>query len=552
VRLADYYLGDPRLVLIPIEHLSRDGMSAAFAALLGERCGWSPGRVELFNAAFALYWERSRILAHSRSWGTPRLRHVVLVRGPLTVRPYAQLLNTSAWLLYENDFDPEASHAEFAAYLLVHGDRMAQTGEVTMAAVRDAAYWFDRTDAERAAFTAAAERSSRPDADAFRALAKAIDWLRELRHETLRPPLVASPHRPIPGTGLLVPRQLDAEPPRLVERWTKVAERALKAYRARWAEPDAKALSELCDRLTASPPRLLVAERGHVVWDPEQPAALGKLRAILKQADGSALRTIAADLEVVDRHTRHFFAALANPEALPPPAPGTEQKGYVYLHRTRGLVTYDLRETGMERLQGPDLPFARAMLGARTMHEWAHLAATAGWVPRTVDDARFAELVAAFAAELDATIAAAPRRVRAAAAPDLEVLAQGRPLGAALAGLFLKRIDDYQSNLVAWPFLADAERETYVRHNVRTLRPFFRPNELWRMLIRYLYEYQYLGLSVVEDKRTYFLRSTWFDVDFFAAGALDEARFDALAAAARALCTCHAVDTARIRLPSDC
>jgi hypothetical protein len=185
------------------------------------------------------------------------------------------------------------------------------------------------------------------------------------------------------------------------------------------------------------------------------------------------------------------------------------------------------------------------------MHEWAHLAATAGWAPRAVDDARFADLTAAFAAELEGALAAAPRRVRHGAAPDLEALAQGRPPGQALAELFLKRIDDYQSNLVAWPFLDDAERETYVRHNVRTLRPFFRPNELWRMLIRYLYEYQYLGLSVVEDGRTYFLRSTWFDVDFFAAGALDEARFDTLAAAARALCTCHALDTARITPPSD-
>ena len=38
----------------------------------------------------------------------------------------------------------------------------------------------------------------------------------------------------------------------------------------------------------------------------------------------------------------------------------------------------------MERLHGPPLPYARAMLGARTVHEWAHLAVEAGWVPRTV------------------------------------------------------------------------------------------------------------------------------------------------------------------------
>lgn len=548
--LADYYLGDPRLVLVPIEHLGRRGMSAEFAALVQARRGWTPARLELFDAAFTLYWERTRLLAHAGAWAPPRLRNVAVIADPLSVRPYVQLLNTSTWSLYECDLDPAISHPELAAYLLVHGDRMAETGEVTMAAVRAAAYWFDRSDEERAAFAAAAARSPRPDAAAFRALAEATAWLGRLRHETLRPPLVASPHRSIPGTGLLVPRGLEDEPPRLVARWTAAAEAALAAYRGRWRGLEAGALADLCGWLRETAPAVLVTDRRQILWDPARADAVGRLRSTLKQADGVAVRALAADLALVDRHTRRFRAALAEPGALPAPAPDLEPGGYAYIHHERRLIAYDLRESGMERLHGPALPFAHAMLGARTMHEWAHLAALAGWVPRTVEDARFAELVATLAEGLDAVVAAAPARVRLPAAPDLAALAGARTPGRALVETFLARLPDYQANLAAWPFLDVRERETYVRHNVRTLRPFYRPPEIWRMLIRYLYEYQYLELSAVADAPAYFLGSTWFDADFLDSGVLDEQRFTALAAAAHALCACHAVDETRIALPT--
>jgi hypothetical protein len=71
---------------------------------------------------------------------------------------------------------------------------------------------------------------------------------------------------------------------------------------------------------------------------------------------------------------------------------------------------------------------------------------------------------------------------------------------------------------------------------------------MWRMLIRYLFEYQYLGLSAVEDRRAYLFRSTWFEQDFVASKALDERRFDRLAALVGELCACHRIDAARVRL----
>jgi len=75
------------------------------------------------------------------------------------------------------------------------------------------------------------------------------------------------------------------------------------------------------------------------------------------------------------------------------------------------------------------------------------------------------------------------------------------------------------------------------------------------MLIRYLFEYQYLGpalgMTGVAHARDYFLSSTWFADDFLATGVLDDVRFEALAAAVGRLCACHAVDRSRLRLPAD-
>src|SRR5262249_37594904 len=146
-----------------------------------------------------------------------------------------------------------------------------------------------------------------------------------------------------------------------------------------------------------------------------------------------------------------------------------------------------------------------------------------------------------------------PAAVRRVTEDDLSALSAEGCAGAALARLTLTRMPDYRANLLARHFLTDAERETYVRHNIRSLRAEYPPPLLWRMLIRYLFEYQYLGAALgmtrVTDPQVYFLHSTWFADDFLATGVLDEARFEALAAAVARLCACHAVDHSRLRLP---
>ena len=144
--LADYYFGDPRLVLVPIEHLGRDGLTPDFATAASAR-GWSGERIALFNDGFARYWRRSADLARRvRGWPAPRVRHVAVIAEPLAVHPYVSLLNTSAWTLYAADLDPASSHPELVAYLLAYGDRLMVLGEVTTAALHHAAWWLDVDD----------------------------------------------------------------------------------------------------------------------------------------------------------------------------------------------------------------------------------------------------------------------------------------------------------------------------------------------------------------------------------------------------------------------
>ncbi len=549
--LDDFYFADPRVTLIPVEHLTPEGIAATFAATLRERCGWSEAQLELFDAGFATYWERLAALARrGRDLSPPRRRNVAVVTDPDAVRPFASLLNTSTWTLYACDVDPDRSDAELVAYLLAHGDRMTETGEVTLPAVHLASWWFERSPEERAAFAEAARASTRPDAATSRAIADAIPWLRELRHRPLRPPR-AGTHRPIPGTGLLVPRALEQQPDRLATACREAATATLAAFHARWRGTDPDGVRALLSWLAEdAPPLLVTAGRGDVVWDPEAPAAVEVLRARLASAGPAAVRDVAADLRLVAAHTRRFHAALVDPAALPAPDPDSAQSGYAYLHRSRGRIAYNLDEPGIERLAGPALPYARAMLGARTAHEWAHLAVDAGMVPRSVDEARWLELLEALATRLDEVIARAPRPLRDRTATDLRALSREGGAGRALAAIFATRLPDYQSNLLAFRFLDLVEREAYVRQNIRPLAREYQPAQLWRQLVRALYEYQYLGFSAVPDARTYFLEHTWFARDFFACGALDEDDFDALAAAAHALCAAHAIDASRIRPPA--
>jgi hypothetical protein len=556
--LSEYYLHDPRLILIPIEALSPSGIDRDFAAFLHDRCGWSAAATELAGNGFRTYWERSSSLAsRTHTWAPPRLRNIGVVRDPWSVRPYVQILNTCTWMLYESDFDPEISHAELVAYLLALGDHMAITGEVTRAAIHGAAYWLDRSDAECEAFVAAATRSPRPDAEGYRAVADALPWLRQLSHETLRPPPLVSAYVAVPRTGLFVRKDLSEHPLALVDRWTGAATDAMRRFRGSLKGSDPAGVRALCDWLQAERPALLVTARNRrVLWNPAAPGRIGALRSELKSGTAAAIADIAADLRVVHERTQAFRRALRDPGGLPKPQP-MEQRGYVYLDEQSGLIAYNLHESDLERLQSPAIPYARAMLGARTIHEWCHLAVDAGWVPLRIGDDDFAGRVSELAAALDALMDTAPARVRALTSGDIReltaaavepdgLIGKTRSLpttpGMALVRMILRRVPDYQANLLAQRFLTAAERETYVRQNIRHLRAEYTPAQLWRMLGRYLYEVQYLGFSEIADRDEYVVRSTWFDADFIDKGVIDRPGFRALAASVGAICDAFTID----------
>jgi len=555
VRLGDYCRGEPRFLLLPGEHLGPAGPDDELTAFLERDCGWSRERVELLGASLALYWNRSRDLARStRTWPSPRLRNVGVVADGSALRPYAQVLNTSTSMLHDCDLDPALSCPELVAYLLVLGDWMSMTGEVTQAPMRSAVWWFDADDEMCRRFGEAARRSTRPDAGMLAAVADATTWLRELRHRRLRPAVGGVPHREIPGTGLQVPGELAARPPELVESCRGAAVAAVEQYRSAWRSVDPGPLTALVEWLEHAAPQLVVTtEVDTMVWDHAEPTATGALAEALADADPVAVEAIHRDLETIDARSRAFLDALCDRDALPDPDAGLEQRGYAYMHAGSRVIAYNLLERGMERLAGPPLPYERAMLGARTLHEWAHLAGEAGWVPAVVDEAELTSRRGALADALEAAVAGCAVPLRNQASDDLAEIAAGKPDGEALADLLLTRLPDYRANLIAGPFMTEAERETYVRHNVRTLRYEYPPTRLWRMIVRYLYEYQYLlpqaGLTTTKQAYAYFIAVTGFDVDVIETGALGEERFDAVTEALSSVCGAYAVDPVRITLP---
>ena len=82
--LDELYFADPRLTLVPLEHLSQGGVDSAFHETLAARPGWTTERVALLGAGIALYWQRMADLApRSGFLPAPRLRCVAVVHEPI-------------------------------------------------------------------------------------------------------------------------------------------------------------------------------------------------------------------------------------------------------------------------------------------------------------------------------------------------------------------------------------------------------------------------------------------------------------------------------------
>ncbi|MBI1816266.1 MAG: hypothetical protein HYR72_14910 [Deltaproteobacteria bacterium] len=550
--LADFYFTHDELFVIPIEHLSPRGMSAAFRTLLLPRVSVSLEWIDMFDDAFATYWARaSELAAHApENWPPPRLQHVCVVTDPTCVRPYFQPFNRCSWLLYASDFDPALSHREFGAYQLLHVERMGLLQAVTPALVRNLSYWLVRSDDEIAQFSAACAHTPRPDAAAFRELAAALPWVRRLRHTSLKPPVVISlePTTAIPQAGLLVPRSLQPKLDALQRQWTAAATRAVDSFRAAHARRGRDRAGELCRWLRDAQPRvLLTTDGGRIVWDPDEPDEIAATRAALGGIDESAAQRIRDDTTIIDERSRQFLGSLAHPDALPAPHRDTAQGGLSYLHLDRKLIAYNLREPAMDRLHAPAPPYERFMLAARTIHEWGHLAADAGWIPVRADRrGAHGELRTQLAAMFDEIVRNAPAATRSLTAHEITRLtAEAGSAGAALAQIPLNRMPDYQANLLARRYLTADELETYIRNNVYSLTREYSVTKLFRRLARYAYEYQYLRFSQITDPLAYFLGSTWFAEEYLQPGSVTAAQLTRLLDTVGALCDCYAIDESK-------
>ena len=566
--LDDFYFADSRLILVPIEHLSPTGLSDEFAAALAQHSKQADAIREFVDGAIARYWERcARLATKSRTWDYPRIRNIAIVDSTTFIPPYVQFLNTTTWTLFDCDFDPRTSSVELVAYLLAHGDRMSRTGEATLAALHNAAYWFGLSDEEVQDFQKGARSSTRPDGEAFAALAEAISWLQQLCHETLRPPASADGYLQITNTGLLVPRSIKEKPGELVSTWTDVAKRAVTEYYRAYSGSDSAAAAEVLEFLREQQPEVVITgQNNRVLWDPDHPDRVGTVRNELKRAGADALRSIRADIGVIDDHSRNFRTRASRFADLPLPEDDIGQDGYTYLLRGRKILAYNLYEAHLERLRTPALPYARSMLGARAYHEWCHLAVDAGWVGHHLSDRQLQERILATRDALDDTLAEAPEAARRAAGADLlaltrthppdevlewgggSILVAGATGGGALLRMILPRVADYKANLLAARLQSDDERETYVRQNIRSLRSEFAPPQTWRMFARYMYELQYMRFSGVDDPRTYFLRSTGFEAEFLLNKIVTEQAFDRIDRAFRNLFDAFAIDTSMIAL----
>ncbi|MCX8073148.1 MAG: hypothetical protein N3C12_11960 [Candidatus Binatia bacterium] len=542
------------MVVVPVEAISSSGLCHEFAEALESTGGMRAPWVRALHDAIIRYWQRARALHEiaPRDWFPPRAQHICIVRRGHRVRPYFQPIYNGSWLLYEDDFDPATSSPEFGTYLLFHAERMGWHRQVLAAFERNLSYWLVRTEEEVADFCNGARRSTRPDARALQALADALPWIRMLYHPALRPPSLAIPGGLVPlgASGLLGPRTVGEEWAALQRRWQRVAERVVEQHYRSYKRVDKDRVRAFCCWLeTERPEVLVVGERMDIVWDPALPDDTSRVKSFLAGSSADALASVQADLKVIDHHSLSFRRAAC--EEMPAQVGGVEPGGLSFLWPGRAIIAYRLGEPGMDRLRLPAPPYERLMLGARTMHEWGHLAASAGWVGIPAEsEAKGVALCARLEDICERVVRDAPTAVRAALSHELEKLATQAGVGRALANIVYARMEDYRANVVAREFLSPLELETYVRNNVTCLQQSTRPTALFQRLVRYAYEFQYLHLLGLRDPWSYLCSSTWFDREYWLSGVVSRSLTEELFHCVAEMCALQQIDESKLHVPS--
>jgi hypothetical protein len=548
MELRNFYFGHAQMFVVPVEHLARTGVDTEFAAVLQEERGISVAWIDLLSSAISTYHERlEHLFTRGRgSWFPPRLQNLCVVTDPAATRPYYQPFAGASWLLYEADFDPEFTNLELAVYQLVHAERLGITRSVPRTVIGNLSYFLARSQDERKAFAEATTRCARPDAAGFRALGDAMAWVGELFHDKLRPPLAFSdePLQPVPGVGLVITDRQGEQIGALATTFESAANDVVQAYyRHQGAGLDGGTPAErITTYLRERKPRVLFADAsGEIIWDPDAPDDVDAVGPAVSGLCDCAAQGVCGDLELVAARSAAVFARLTDPDRLPSHGEEVGEEGGAYIHNDRRMMVYSLNQPGIDTAREGPPPFHRWLLGARTAHEWGHLAADAGLVRlapgrRDEHDAALVEL----ASLLDRVILAAPEAFREQVEDQFAARESGQTVGQAMVALQMQRIGDYKSNVLAREVLPVEEMESYVRANVRSLAA--EPHSFLGKLARYAYEFQYLGLSKMEDPRHYFYSTTWFLDNYVTTGVLSREDADHMLDLMATVCACYELE----------
>ena len=552
MELRSFYFHHPQLFIVPVEHLSTAGVSPEYVKVAEEERGFGPEFFALMSEAIAKQFERQRVLFSKArgQWFPPRLTNLCVVTDPEGSRPYYQPFTGGSLLLYASDFDPSLSNVEFATYQLVHAERLGITRSIPKTIAGDLGYFIVRSAAERDAFAEAAARCTRPDAEGFRALGKAMPWVGELLHQTLKPPMLRTDGlTELPGTGLMLTDDQAASLGQLLEAFEGVARGVVDRYYASQAESlgGPSPAERVAAFLLEHRPNLLLADaKDRVIWDPERPDDVSAIDDAVEGICDRAAVAICRDLALVDARTQQMLGRLTNPNALPSHGEEVQQQGGVYLHEERRMMVYSLHQPGVDTKREGTPPFHAWLLGARMAHEFGHLAAEAGMVRVSPERrARHDEAKRELAALFDTVVDRAPEKLRDQARDHFAGRPVGMTVGEAMLDMQMQRIGDYASNVFAQALLPTEEMEAYVRVNVRPLAG--EPGSFLGKLARYAYEAQYLGFSKMSDPRHYFLASTWFSVNYIDTGILSRDEADRMLDLMGEVCTSYTLVPGTLR-----
>lgn len=542
-------LSPDKAFLVPAEVLGEDGVGSSFGNWLVSEGRLTRDQLGCLSRGFGLYWQRCGALFSKApaSWFPPRRTNLVIASEARGILPYLEPFKGTSSLLYTADFDTDP---EYVAALIVHMERLSLVRSPPATVSFNLSYWFEIDAASRAAFNAAARRSTRPDASAFIALADALEWVDELLHDPLRLPQqqLSEPFLHIEGADLYVPKRLQPQLSALGAAVESAVHAAFEVTAPAVGTQGSRLVDELCDWLISTHAQVILhGPNGGTLWSPEHDDPIRVKRA-LAEANEDAVAGIHADLRVIDERSREFLSRVKDVSSLPTYCAVLEKGSGTYIDAARRAVVYELQQPAFNATVCASPPFHRQLLGARVMHEWGHVAHTAKIL--RLSEAKRADYVNA-RTELGTTfmrvVESVPGQVRAAVEEELLSIEPCRAdLSKALARKTLGRVGDYLANMMMSRLIPGEEMQAYVRTNVT--HHLDEHLGLVSELARYAYEIHYLDLAGLP--RSYFYGTSRFPDHFIATGILSLANAEALFDAAGRVLACYEIDETRLTLPA--